>query len=212
MLLGVHVLYIVKEKVGALSRVEDDAFLREAAGVEAAVIALRAAGVERLDEELRLHKRLSARERHTAGAEEDLVLFKLVHQLLDRIGLAAELARLRRAGGAAGAAAGAERFVGHERAAADGYRAIRADLDAGPAAYALFRAEEHGRSYGLALRVVAPPAGERASLQMHRRAGAGPVVDGIFLDVEYNSVFTQSSRPPPPKCPAPHASRSSTCV
>ena len=33
MLLGVHVLYIVKEKVGALSRVEDDAFLREAAGV-----------------------------------------------------------------------------------------------------------------------------------------------------------------------------------
>ena len=212
MFLRVHVLDVVKEKVGALRGVDDDALLREAAGVHAAVIALHPAGVERVDEEFRLHERFSAGECDAAGAEEYLVLLELRHKLLYRVGLSAELARLGRAGLAAFSAACAERLVSDERAAADGNRAVRADLDAGPAGYALLRTEEHRRPDGLALRVVAPPAGERAALKMHRRARPGPVVDGIFLDVEYDSVVTQSSRSPPPKCPAPHASRSNSGV
>jgi hypothetical protein len=36
----------------------------------------------------------------------------------------------------------------------------------------------------LTLRIVAPPAGKRTTLEEHRRADAGSVMDGVFLDIE----------------------------
>ena len=196
--LGVHVLYVVEVEIRAFHRVDDDAPAHEAAGVERPVIAGPPAGVQRLEEKFRLHEGLAAGEGDAAAvAEEYLVLVELRHQLFDGVTPAAKFARLGRADVAAFAAAVAEAVVRNERAAACGDRSVRTAPDAGAAADALFAAEEHRRHHRLALGIMAPPAGERASFEMHRGARAGAVVYRIFFYVEDDSRLTQLRRFPP---------------
>ena len=50
-------------------------------------------------------------------------------------------------------------------------------------------AVEEFRREGMTLRVVTPPAREWTSTEKDRRPNAGPIVDGIFFDIEDRSVF-----------------------
>lgn len=65
---------------------------------------------------------------------------------------------------------------------------VRARVETRPAADAAILAQDDFALRCLAFRVVAPPAAERAAFEEDGSADAGAVVNGIFLDVENQTV------------------------
>ena len=65
---------------------------------------------------------------------------------------------------------------------------LRAAFDALPAADASFFFVSHKGLRFNAFRVVAPPAGQRASFHKNRTADPRAVMDGVFLDIKNDAV------------------------
>jgi hypothetical protein len=64
---------------------------------------------------------------------------------------------------------------------------MRAELNTITATDAAFFVVNMLRCDGPSFRIVAPPAGQRTSLEKNRRADTGTIMNGKFLYVEYNT-------------------------
>ncbi len=92
---------------------------------------------------------------------------------------------------AAGTAAGARELV---PGLADIVHALGAGGDAGPAGLTPVAQEYKFRLGRQRLRAVAPPAGERAALEVDGHADAGSVVHGEGVDVEHQTLGVRGLR------------------
>ena len=163
---------------------------RVATRVEAGVEAFGPRAREEGLREGRLRERLAAGKRHAAAARlvERRVAHDLRHDLVDGDLGPNEFESARRARPGARAADLAKRPVEDVRAVAHRVRAPWAGVHTPAAAHALARIEGERGTRGYALRVMAPPALERAAFQEYGGAYAGAVVDREPLDVENDAA------------------------
>ena len=159
------------------------------AGVQAAGLGF----FEKGQRKLRLIQRFAAGKGEAAGLPiKAAILLHLGQHGFDGHGLAGHF---QRGGGAAFSAGGAVAAGGAIQQVAAFLRPVAASgagSQALAAAHAFFRRVKDLRLAGEGFRVVAPQAAQMASLQKHRGADAGAIVDGVALDVENRAQGVRS--------------------